>query len=559
MSLLLGLRMALTGGRESVARMVLMTIGIAVGMLLLLLSLTGLPARQTHIDRLAWHRTTGQSPPTAPDGAWWVAVTDRYAGQDVIRVNVAALGPRPPVPPGVRRLPGPGEVVLSPALAELVRNVPDDQLRDRFPGRVIGTIGDEGLIGPAELVGIVGRTPEEMENIHGALEIRGIEQPGEPLDLYELVGIMHGIVAMLIVGPVMVFVWVCTRIGGVRREQRFAAIRLAGASRWQIAALAAIETAAATLTGILLGWLGFQVSRPIVAGQMTLGHSASIFPQDLAVPAWQVILAMSAVMALSLGTTLVALRPAQITPLGVRQRARKRPPRLWRLAPLAAGMLGLWYSSQASLDQANGITTPLVAAVSLFSPLSILVGLVLAGPLVCLWVGRGLARLSGGVATVIVANRIAVDPYSTFRAVSGSAVAMFVATLLGMIPAYGGLISPTAEDGRSVLNEGVVAVHVQGAPEESLAPLLRHDGVVVARLGAGDRIVVACAELVRLAVLNCPLPANLGDGRDETSERMKSEQLFSLPFFQASSADHIFNPQGFAEPGPDFARQPIQT
>ena len=64
-----------------------------------------------------------------------------------------------------------------------MRTVPDDQLRDRFPGRITGTIGPEGLVSPAELVAIVGHTPEELRATDGAYEIRGIEQPGERIDL----------------------------------------------------------------------------------------------------------------------------------------------------------------------------------------------------------------------------------------------------------------------------------------------------------------------------------------------------------------------------------------
>jgi len=99
MNILLGIRVALAGGREAVVRMTLMAIGVTVGVVLLLLSLSGLPILQSHIDRLAWHRTDAFSPTTAPDPALWLAVTDRYDGRDVIRVHVAALGPRPPVPP----------------------------------------------------------------------------------------------------------------------------------------------------------------------------------------------------------------------------------------------------------------------------------------------------------------------------------------------------------------------------------------------------------------------------------------------------------------------------
>ena len=90
------LRLVLGGGREAVARMALMASGVAVGVILILLSLTALPVLQSHVDRLAWHRTSADTPATAPDPALWLAVTDRYAGHDVIRVQVAALGTRPP-------------------------------------------------------------------------------------------------------------------------------------------------------------------------------------------------------------------------------------------------------------------------------------------------------------------------------------------------------------------------------------------------------------------------------------------------------------------------------
>jgi hypothetical protein len=372
MSVLLGIRIAFAGGRESVARMALMAVGAAVGVALLLFTLTTMPVLQRHIDRLAWHRTTEASRPTAPDPALWLAVTDRYAGRDVIRVHVAALGPRPPVPPGVDRLPGPGEVVVSPALGGLMRTVPDDQLRDRFPGQVIGTIGPDGLIAPAELVGIVGRTPRELRATHGALEIRGIEQPGTRISLAGFYRVLISLVAVLIVGPVVVFVAMVTRVGAARREQRFTAIRLAGATRLQTAALAATETAAAVIAGTLLGWLGFLATRTVVANHVTLGHGIPIFVEDLTAPIWQMLLVLVAV-------PVLAWRPPSwpctgcSSPLGASARAAPEP------AGLAAGAPG-------PRDR---------------------------GQLVCFWISRGLARVSRRATTLIAARRIAADPYTT--------------------------------------------------------------------------------------------------------------------------------------------------
>ena len=550
---MLGIRMALAGGRESIARMVLMAVGIAIGVVLLLLTLTALPVMQSHIDRLAWHRTNAASPATAPDPALWLAVTDRYAGQDIIRVHAAALGPRPPVPPGVERLPGPGEVVVSPALAELMRTVPNDQLRNRFPGRIVGTIGPEGLIAPAELVGIVGKTPREMRDTYGAYEIHGIEQPGDRLDFYQLWGVFFGMLAMVVIGPVVVFIFTVTRIGGARRDLRFAAVRLAGATRLQTATFASTETVGAAIVGALLGWSVFLAIRPVLASFITLGHGIPIFPGDLRVPTAQLVLVLLAVPTLAGITTLASLHPVQITPLNVRQRMRHRPPKAWRLLPLAAGILGFWFTRKVQNDPAFIDSDMVRFYAAILSPLSIVVGLFLSGSWACMWVSRGLARLSGSATTLIVARRIAADPYSTFRAVSGAALAMFVATLIGLNAAHE---RATHHEVHSVLDPGVVAVHVQGAPQASFAALMS-DGVVVARLAPGHQIVVACADLARVSDVDCPLPTS-PDGYDSPSGR-RVRDMFFLPYPGATSAEHIFGPRGFTEPDPATEQLPIQT
>lgn len=561
MNILLGIRMAIAGGRETLARMALTVMGIAIGVPLILLAFTAVPVMQSHTDRLAWHRTTAASPATAPDHALWLAVTDGYAGRDVVRVHVAALGPHPPTPPGVDRLPGPGETLVSPALAELLRTVPDDQLGARYPGRVVGTIGPDGLVLPDELVAIVGQTPEQMRAMRGAIEIAGIERPGAHRDLVELMGVLVGMFAALILGPVVVFLVMTTRVGGPRREQRFAAVRLAGATRLQTAVLAAAETALAAVAGTLLGWLAFRLLRPAVAGQVTLGHGMPIFSDDLAVPMHWLLVVLVGVPMLAVATSLAGLRPVQMTPLGVRYRWRRRPPTPRRLAPIVVGLLGLWYTSRLAADPDTG-ENPLLGLASTASMLSILIGFFLAGSWVCMWVSRGLARLSGGPTTLMVARRIAADPYSTFRAVGGAAIAIYVATSIGFVASAnqqsdGGRAESMTVPGRSVLDPGVVAVHVQGVPEAELAPLMSA-GVVVARVTPDRRIVVACADLARVTDLDCPLPV-YREGPYPFQDYLRAEDLFELPFPNPSGADEIFQPASFAEPGAGTDRLPVQT
>ena len=155
MTFRLGLRLAVAGGRESLLRLGVTAFGVAVGVVLLLLCLTGQSAEQGRAERSGWQSADSDTPATAPDPALFLTVTDYHEGSAMIRGYVAALGPRPPVPPGLERLPGPGEVAVSPAMRRLLVSTPADELDDRYPGRVTATIGDEGLAHPYQLVALI--------------------------------------------------------------------------------------------------------------------------------------------------------------------------------------------------------------------------------------------------------------------------------------------------------------------------------------------------------------------------------------------------------------------
>jgi len=92
MSLWLGARLAVAGGRESLVRIALTATGVAVGVTLLLIGLLVVPAMQGRIDRYAWHRTDAAAPATATDPALWLPSTDRYDGRDIVRFHVERPG-----------------------------------------------------------------------------------------------------------------------------------------------------------------------------------------------------------------------------------------------------------------------------------------------------------------------------------------------------------------------------------------------------------------------------------------------------------------------------------
>jgi hypothetical protein len=90
--------------------------------------------------------------------------------------------------------------------------------------------------------------------------------------------------------------------------------------------LAATETATAAIAGVLLGWLGYVVARPVVATYVKL--EGLRFPlEDLAVSTSQAAVVLVGAPLTAVASTLVVLHRVQITPLGVRRRVRRRPPR----------------------------------------------------------------------------------------------------------------------------------------------------------------------------------------------------------------------------------------
>ena len=145
----LGLQLTLRSGREALVRLVVTTVAVAVGVALLLGVLAEFHAFQTQSNQPCWACTSGSPvPSTLPArGELWNNSVDFYQGQTLARLDVAALGADAPVLPGISKLPAAGQYYASPALAALLRTVPADELGDRFPGTMIGTIGPAGQAG----------------------------------------------------------------------------------------------------------------------------------------------------------------------------------------------------------------------------------------------------------------------------------------------------------------------------------------------------------------------------------------------------------------------------
>jgi hypothetical protein len=496
----LGLRLAVAGGRESLLRLAVTAFGVAVGVVLLLLCLTGQSAEQGRAERSGWQSADPDTPATAPDPALFLTVTDYHEGTAMIRGYVAALGPRPPVPPGLERLPGPGEVAVSPAMRRLLVSTPDDELDDRYPGRVTATIGDEGLAHPDQLVALIGRTPDQLGEVtsRSLYRVRGFGALPSGYAFYQGIRVLLLLGAVLLLAPVTIFIVMTTRVAAAHREQRLAAIRLVGATRLQAAVVAAVETGLGAVAGTALGWAGYEAGRRIVAATVTF-QGARFFLDDVVVAPWLLALVLAGVPLLAMLTTIVALSRVQAGPLATSRHGRRPPPSARRALPLAAGIGGLLAAAPLRRVVDSETRETLDNLAPLFLILTI-VGFVVVGPWLCMLAGRGIARVSRRVPGLIAARRIASDPSATFRVVSVVVLAAFAVT-------FSASLVDAAEDGpvdggRGVLRPGVVEVITGGVPEAKVAPLLSERAVPL-RSGAARDFVESCPELARAVTLPC--------------------------------------------------------
>jgi hypothetical protein len=322
----LGLRLAVGGGKQAAARLAVTAAATALGVALLLITLAAINAIGAQNDRAAW-LGTGSSPgrpasastrtgTPAAEPLWWLVSTGRFGAQVIYRVDVAATGLSSPVPPGIPRLPRPGQFYASPALSTLLRTTPAAELGDRFPGRQAGTIGLAALPAPGSLIIIIGHSAGQLSKAPGAQEVTSIQAtPGGSngpagLGASTLQAIL-AVAAAALLFPVLIFIAAATRLSAARREQRFAAMRLVGATPGQVSVIAAVEASAAAIAGTVLGFCLFFLVRPALVNVSFTGEPFA--PGDLSLTLADILLVAIGVPASAAAAARAAAQPP-VTP-----------------------------------------------------------------------------------------------------------------------------------------------------------------------------------------------------------------------------------------------------
>ncbi|MEU6294412.1 ABC transporter permease [Streptomyces erythrochromogenes] len=427
--LAMGARFAFGGGREGWIRTLLTGVGVGLGVALLLIS-TAIPgalaARYERGDaRSTMDSVTADAP--GPDTLLITRIGQSYRGKDIEGYALRAEGPQAPLPPGLKRIPGPGELAVSPALAELLESSEGALLRERLDGPIGETIGDPGLVGPGELFFYLGSDGLAKS---GPTDYRvdrvttfGYDAGREGLDPVLLLMVVLTFVALLM--PVAVFIATAVRFGGERRDRRLAALRLVGADSRMVRRIAAGEALAGSLVGLVLGTGFFAVGRSLV-GSVSL-QQRSVFPADLDPAPWLAALVAVAVPAAAVAVTLFALRGVVIEPLGVVRTARPARRRIWwrLLLPLVGIGLLLPMGGRGN-DHGRFNQWQVSGGVVL-----LLVGITVLLP----WLlERFVGKASGGpVSWQLAVRRLQVDSGGAARLVNGIAVAVAGAIALQML------------------------------------------------------------------------------------------------------------------------------
>ncbi len=440
----LGIRLTLNGGREAAVRLIVTAAAVALGVGLLLIALAGMNALNAQNARTAWLNTGmsergpfSSTPPadlgnqpgstTASTPIWWIYGVDHFASKTIDRIDVAATGADSPLPPGISHLPGPGQFYASPALDRLLRSTPSSELGDRFPGTQIGVLGAAALPAPNSLIIVIGHSPAELSARPGAIEVTSINTSARiggaiGWDANKLQTIL-AVGALALLFPVLIFIGTATRLSAARREQRFAAMRLVGATPRQVSVISAVEASVAALGGVAVGFGVFFLLRPVLTSFPFTGQPFA--PGDLSLSLVDVLLVAIGVPLAAAAAARVALRRVQISPLGVTRRVTPPAPKAYRLVPLVAGVLELAYFVEVGRPKSTGSQIE-----AYFSGcLLIMAGLVVAGPWLTMAGSRIMSKRAGRPAALLAGRRLSDNPRAAFRAVSGLIIALFVTSV----------------------------------------------------------------------------------------------------------------------------------
>ncbi|MDQ0934703.1 FtsX-like permease family protein [Streptomyces turgidiscabies] len=422
---LLGLRLLFGAGRGNRVRFFLMAAGGSLGVCCLALVLTIPQILDAHDGRAA----ARQPQSTSAHAAGSTLVLDRsdpFGSKAFTRVFIAKGAEDPDkVPPGLNRLPDPGEVFLSPRAHDLLRDQP--AVGGLLPGHEKGLIGATGLAHPDELFAYIGTTRDKIADEGRALKGWGYSYAPFPAVEPSTLTYLRFALGSLVLLPLGIFLSVCARLSAASRNRRLASLRLLGLSTKGTQRVNAAETVVAALLGAILGLGEYWVLNQVMT--RTGLPSLRWYPADGALSVSTVVICLIGCPVLAWFVGRASARDAAANPLAVRRTAAPKRPTKWGGLLLVTGLgIVVGYCATGFTDHpANslGLNALLLPSGILLTGL----GLVLTLPLISYALARRLARTTQSLTLNLAMRRNEVEPGSTMRVVTGLVLLVFCASL----------------------------------------------------------------------------------------------------------------------------------
>ncbi len=344
-------------------------------------------------------------------------------GENAVQVTGTRADGPVPLPHGVTRMPGPGQMLVSPEVLRLLRGPGGAELRRRLDARVVGTVGDAGLSEPNDAVVYRGSS-EVISRGAPAVSHFGSRASAGPTPVIITLLVIMIVVALLL--PVSVFVATAARFGAEERDRRLAAMRLVGADRITTARVAAGESVFGAVVGVLLGAAGFLAVRVPVAHINVAG--IDVFPSDMRPSLPFAVLVVLLVPLSAVAATLISIRRVAIEPLGVTRRGAETRRRLgWRLVAPVVGfaLLAPLVGSSGKLGGVSGQAEATAGVVL------VLIGVTALLP----WVVEAIVRHApdGPLPWLLAIRRLRGDEGTTGRVVGAIGLAVAGAIALSML------------------------------------------------------------------------------------------------------------------------------
>lgn len=492
------------GGAEARARFVAVAGATALAVFVLL-GLCAIPsAAQARADRALARKgvVTSEAERDAMTAARTTAIDGRLVRSHLIWSVVPGATP----PLGVASLPGPGESLVSPALAAALETHEGAASRALF-GVVVGQIGGDGLVDSGELLAYVGIEPPAAAftlPVTGPVEHHPVTYRPGPGRTPEGIGAWGWVmVGLLVVSvPLHALVVAALRLGDRAQRRQLAALRLIGASRRDVRLIRAGALGPPALLGVGIAWIGFELARTRADRIGLAGRRW--YPEDVE-PSVAGVLAMVVVLAV----VFVVVRRMVDETVDAPWQARRgwRPigaPRL-RAAPLA--LATALFVAQAVLGSGSYVVDSLRIdagrlALHVLALLLATIGFAMAGPSLIRVISDRIAQRAEGPAVHVAARLAGADPVSVGR---WSAVLATVVLLGGLAIAMGETTTDGARYWRGMPRGTMAIEHVTSVDlVDALTAEVGEDDVAAGwllmgeGLGSPDVLVADCAALERV-------------------------------------------------------------